>query len=223
MRVPRAALVCAAIAFVNGACWAVITPSLWVPDEVAHVGYVQRLAEAHKLPSTGAPVDDIRVPGLAGEQVAAYEGLPFGIEGRPSWAPSADRRLQARFDSGELERTRPGQAVYIGNHPPLYYLLEAIPYSVAKNTGFLNRLLAMRLFSALLGAVTVFFIFLFLRELLPRTPWAWTVGALAVAFQPMVGFMTGGVNNDVLVYAASAALFFGFARAFRRGLHRRRG
>ena len=35
---------------------------------------------------------------------------------------------------------------------------------------------ALRLLSALLAAMTVLFVFLFLRELLPSTPWAWTVG-----------------------------------------------
>ena len=43
-------------------------------------------------------------------------------------------------------------------------------------------------------------------------PWTWTVGALAVAFQPMFGFMAGGVHPDNLFFAASAALLFG-ARA----------
>ena len=64
---------------------------------------------------------------------------------------------------------------------------------------------------------------MFVRELLPTTPWAWTVGGLAVAFQPMFGFMSGGVNNDNLLYAASAALLFLMARAFRRGLDLRLG
>ena len=50
----------------------------------------------------------------------------------------------------------------------------------------------MRLVSAPLAAITVLFTFLFLREVLPAAPWAWTVGALAVAFQPMFGFISAG-------------------------------
>lgn len=217
-RVPRAAVVCGALAFLNGACWAVITPTFWTPDEPGHVGYVQRLAEAGELPNAGAASVDAPSAGLAEEQVVVYGALPFSVEGRPSWSGDRDEDLQRTLASGTLERTRPGQAVYIGNHPPLYYLLETIPYRAAHSAGFLDRLLLMRLFSALLAGFTVFWVFLFLRELLPRTEWAWTVGALAVAFQPLLGFLAGGVTNDNLVYTVSAALFYSLARGFRRGL-----
>jgi hypothetical protein len=81
----------------------------------------------------------------------------------------------------------------------------------------------MRLLSAVLAAVTVLLIFLFLRELLPGTPWAWSVGSLAVALQPMFGFISGGVNGDNLLYAAGAGVFLALALSFRRGLTTRRG
>lgn len=217
-RVPRAAFACAIVATVNAACWAVITPTFWVPDEPAHVGYVQQVAELGKLPSQRGTLPALTPTGLAEEQSFVYGSLPFAPEGRPSWSRSADAQLQRVTAGGKLERTRPGQAVYIGNNPPLYYLLEALPYKAFQGASFLDRLFAMRLFSALFGGLTVFFVFLFLRELLPRTSWAWTVGALVVAFQPVLGFISGGVNNDSLVYAASAAVFFGVARAFRKGL-----
>lgn len=217
-RVPRAALVCAAIAVANAVCWAAITPTFWVPDEPPHVGYVQRLAEAGTLPSRGSDVADIDRPGLAEEQSIVYGELRFGVEGRPSWSRASDARLERALNTEGLERTTPGQALYALNHPPLYYLLEVVPYRALHGESFLDRLFAMRLFSALFAGVTVFFAFLFLRELLPRTKWVWTVGALALAFHPVLGFMAGGVNNDVLAYAAAAALFYGIARAFRRGL-----
>ena len=47
--------------------------------------------------------------------------------------------------------------------------------------------------SALLAALTTLFTFLFLREVLEE-PWTWTVGALAVAFQPLFGFISSGVH-----------------------------
>jgi 4-amino-4-deoxy-L-arabinose transferase-like glycosyltransferase len=62
---------------------------------------------------------------------------------------------------------------------------------------------------------------LFVREALPREPWAWTTGGLAVGLLPLLGSMSGAVNPDSMLYAVSAALFFCLARAFRRGLSRR--
>jgi 4-amino-4-deoxy-L-arabinose transferase-like glycosyltransferase len=210
-RVPRAAWVCAAIACANAVCWAATTPPYWIPDEVASMGYVQYVAENGDVPRFGSTGDPSQ------EQRLAYSGIPFSVEGRPSWLEAGQRNLFEVLSS-DPERTSPGQAAYLANYPPLYYGLAAIPYRVAYEANFLDRLFAVRLFSALLGGLTVLFVFMFLRELLPASPWAWTVGALAAAFQPMFGFMTGGVTNDALLYTASALLFFLMARAFRRGL-----
>ena len=104
------------------------------------------------------------------------------------------------------------------NQPPLYYALEAVPYWISPSNDLLTRLVFMRLLSALMAAGTVLAVFLFLRELLPHTPWAWTVGALMVAFQPMFDFIGAGVNGDNLLYLASALTIYAIARAYRRGL-----
>jgi 4-amino-4-deoxy-L-arabinose transferase-like glycosyltransferase len=211
-RVPVAGWVCAAIACVSGICWAATTPTYWAPDEIAGIGYVQYIAENGDIPRTGTGGD------FSEEQFA----VPFSVQGRPLWLETENRNLFRRLDS-DLERTRRGQAYYLANYPPLYYALDAIPYRIAYGANFLDRVFAMRLLSALLGALTVLFVFMFLRELLPSTPWAWTVGGLAVAFQPMFGFMSGAIHNDNLLYACSAALLFLVARAFRRGLDLRLG
>jgi len=71
-----------------------------------------------------------------------------------------------------------------------------------------------------LSAITILFIFLFLGELFPGTPWVWTAGALAAAFEPLFGFMSGGVNNDNALNLCAAALLYCLARGFRRGLSR---
>ena len=209
--VPLAAWACAAIAGANGICWAATTPPYWVPDEIAAIGYVQYVAENGDVPRTGV-----------GDYSDEMYSVPFSAEGRPPWLQGQSDEVFENLGR-DLNRSRPGQAGYLVNYPPLYYALGAIPYRIAYEASFLDRIFAMRLVSALFGALTVLFIFMFLRELMPRTPWAWTVGALAVAFQPMFGFMTGGVSNDSLLYATSAALFFLVARAFRCGLTLRLG
>ena len=220
--VPRAALVCAAIAVVNGVCWAAITPTFWVPDEVSHVGYAQHIAETGRLPSI--PADGAsESPGPSEEQNFLSQGLPFSVEGRPSWSPARDRQFKRALERGGFDRSRLGQGLAANVHPPLYYLAQAIPYRLARDRSLLDRVMAMRLLSALLAGVTIFFTFLFLRELLPRSPWAWTVGGLVTAFQPLLGFLAGGVNNDNLAFAVSAALFYGIARGFHRGLGAREG
>ena len=210
-RVPTTAWICAAIAAANAACWATVTPPFWVPDEPAHAGYVQHLAETGGPPKP-APYKPSE------EQSALAGGLQFNVEGRPPWLEQEAEESRQALDSANLGRVEEGQAYGAVNYPPLYYAYEALPYLVFYGASFDDRLYAMRLFSALLAGLTALFTFLFIRELIPRTPWVWTIGALAVAFQPLLGFLSGGVNNDVLILTASAALLFGLARAFRRGL-----
>lgn len=209
-------MACAAIAWGHAAVWAVATPTFQVPDEQTHFGYTQYLAETGRLPSSSAPSR------VTLEQVVLSEGTPFSIEGWPTWMPGQNRHLHR-----QLRTVRPSavdnEAIEAVNNPPLYYALEVIPYRAARSLDALDRLFVMRLFSALFAALTVAFTFLFLRELLPGTPWAWTTGALAVAFQPLFAFMAGGVNNDNLMYTCGAILVYLLARAFRRGLSPRLG
>ncbi len=60
---PRAAWGCFLVATLNAVCWAVITPTFWVPDEPAHAGYAQFVAERGALPSLSSNTDALRVPG----------------------------------------------------------------------------------------------------------------------------------------------------------------
>jgi 4-amino-4-deoxy-L-arabinose transferase-like glycosyltransferase len=217
--VPRALWLCAALATINAATWSVLTPAFQVPDEPVHAGYAQYLAETARVPRpTGVgfywnPPPDADL---------AFQQVPFSILGQPTWSQAQNRSLQDALAKHPPSKAE-GGAGYASSNPPLYYVWEAIPYRIAASGTFLDRMQAMRLGSALLAGFTVAFIFLFLRELLPRVRWAWTVGALAVAFQPLFGFMGGGINNDNLVWTCSAALLFGIARAFRLGLTPRRG
>jgi Predicted membrane protein (DUF2142) len=215
-RVPRAGRICFALAFVNAAIWGVVVPPFQVPDEIAHFGYAQYLAETGKPPPQG--------PGAqysAQEQNALGALDFFSVIGRPQMrgilTTAEDRDLRA------VLATHPspigeGGASSITSQPPLYYALEAIPYWLSPSHDILTRLALMRLLSALIAACTVLTVFLFLRELFPGTPWTWTVGALAVAFQPTFNFIAAGVQGDNLLFLASAMTFLVLLRAYRRGL-----
>lgn len=220
-RVPRAGRVCALIALVNAIIWSVVIPPFQVPDEISHFGYAQYLAE-HGAPPPQRP----GVAQYSDEQQTALTYLRFftivGRSDQPALRTDAeDAALRAALAAGP-SRDGPGGASSATNQPPLYYALQAVPYWLSPSHDILFRLQMMRLLSALLAALTVLCVFLFLRELLPGTPWAWTVGALAVAFQPSFMFISAGVHGDNLLYLASAAVLLALARAFRRGLTTRR-
>jgi len=216
--VPTAAWICAAVACLNAVCWSLITPPFEVPDEPDHFAYVQTLVHTGGLPSAAGT--------YGGEELAALEGLRVeAVSEKPEFQPVATRAQQATLlrDLKRSEHARQRRSDYAGvaaSEPPLYYALEAIPYSVGGLGTLLDRIELMRLLSALMCGLTALFTFLFVREALPGVRWAWTVAGLGVALVPLLGFMSGAVNPDAMLYAVTAAAFYCLARAFRRGLTR---
>jgi hypothetical protein len=212
--------VCFVIAFVNAAIWGVVVPPFQVPDEIAHFGYAQYLAEHGRPPPQG--------PGAqysAQEQVTLEKLFFFNVIGRPQMrgilTPAEDRRLRDAL-AANPSPVGPGGATPITNQPPLYYALEAVPYWLSPSHDILTRLAFMRLLSALLAACTVLAVFMFLRELFPGSPWAWPAGALVVAFQPTFAFIAAGVQGDNLLFLCSTLTFLMLLRAYRRGFTKRR-
>jgi 4-amino-4-deoxy-L-arabinose transferase-like glycosyltransferase len=215
--VPTAAWACALVALANGLAWSLIVPPFEVPDENAHYAYVVHLAETGNLPRPAIPVR----PLPPRQEYLMNALLTFGMVGdRENPAPLTDGQ-QKSIESVEAEKlpaTAPGDALSATNNPPAYYFLEAAVYKLMPSGRVLDKLAAMRVLSALMGAITVLLVFMFLRDLLPTRSWAWTTGALVVAFQPLFGFISGGVNNDNLLYLAGAGTLWGVARSFRGGL-----
>ncbi len=219
-RLPRAAWIVLIVGFVNAAIWTAVIPPFQVPDETDHFAYAQYLAETGKPPPQGP------LPSLSPQESAALNSLFFfDVIGHPAErgviTPGEDTALRQAL-AGANPRGA-GGSDSVSNQPPLYYALVAIPYRLSPSGDILARLELMRLVSALLAGLTALAVFLFLREVFPSLPWAWSVGSLVVAFQPQFEFIAAGVHSDSLLFFAAAATFLALARAGRRGLTPRRG
>jgi 4-amino-4-deoxy-L-arabinose transferase-like glycosyltransferase len=231
----------------NAGVMAFVTPPLQVIDEPTHVGYVEYIAATGKvphhnparLPPFGLIPTDLHVEKITTDARPASispdryvrqtwdfslveEGLPFSFFGQPSWDTHDAQQLSSAL---RVARRGPTQQEVdtASQYMPLYYLYEAVPALAGRHMNAIDRLYAMRVWSGLLVGLTACLVYLFIREVLPRYKWAGPIGALAVAFQPMVAFYGGGVNNDAGLYAASAGLLLLLARSFRRGLTGKRG
>ncbi len=214
-RLPAAAWGCALAALLNALCWSLITPPFQVPDESAHYAYVQTLAENHRLPS---PTLSKLSPALEVVLLDLHSAeISFNPSHRSLVAESQQRQLELDQRAG-LSSRGPGGADQASTEPPVYYALQLVPYALGSFGSVLARLQLMRLLSSVFAAITALFAFLFVREALPRSRWAWTVGGMAVALFPLLGFISGGVNPDAMLYAVCAALYYCLARGFRRGL-----
>jgi hypothetical protein len=218
-QIPRTAWLCAAIATLSAACWSLITPPFQAPDEPSHFAYAQQLAETWRLPTSSVGRFSQE------EEVALLDLNQAEVRWHPEIgtisSPAAQRRLQ-RDLARPLARAGAQGAGVAASEPPLYYALETIPYYLGSGGTLLDRLELMRLLSALMAGLTALFTFLFVREALPAVAWAWAVGGVAAALTPLLGFTSGVVTPDAMLYAVCAAIFYTLARAFRRGLNWKR-
>jgi hypothetical protein len=208
------------IAAVNASCWALITPVFQGPDEVDHFAYAQSLVERGQGPSHD-PLSPLQR--WSGSENRALEDLSFFTDHQVGdtkvpWLSSQQRSYEAEVAARPPKRDNGGGYTTSAAHGPLYYLTLAPAYLATRHSSVFAQLTLMRLTSALVGALVVLFTFLLVRELAPRRPWLAVLAALLVAFEPMYGFISGIVNNDVGVNAAAAGLALLLIRMLRRGL-----
>jgi Predicted membrane protein (DUF2142) len=219
-RVRRLAAGVAVVAVANAAAWALLTPVWQGPDEPDHFAYLQTLAEQGELPD--------RQPGGAGafssgsvvalDATRTYSVVALG-DTKPPWLPQDEQHFR------ELSEESPGREDDGGGfllstsaHQPGYYGLALPAYLLADSQSTFTELTAARLVSALLAGLAALCTFLTVRELAPRHQWLGVAAGLLVAFQPMIAFMFGVLNNDAGVNAAAALLAFLLVRGLRRGL-----
>ncbi len=208
-----------AIAALNFACWALVTPSFQAPDEVDHFAYTQSLVERGQGPSRNAFSPLLRwssAENLALEDMSFFTDHQVG-DTTPPWLSLQERRYRAQMAALRPRSDDGGGNETAATHGPIYYAALAPAYVAASSSPF-AQLTLMRLTSALIGALTVLFTFLLARELAPGRPWLAVLAALLVAYEPMYGFISGAVNNDVGVNAGAAALELLLIRLLRRGV-----
>ncbi|MFI5003705.1 MAG: DUF2142 domain-containing protein [Solirubrobacterales bacterium] len=219
-RTLRPAVAVALIAFANAASWALITPAFNAPDEPDHFAYAQYVAETGRAP---ARVPDARPPyssdqALALNAVDVYSQVGLS-DGRPPWLTLDQRAWEREREAIPHPAGNGGGVTAAASpHQPAYYALLAPAYEAVRSQSTFSQLTAMRLVSALLGALVALCAFGVVRELLPQQPLAAAAAGLLVAFQPMFGFIAGAVNNDNGINAAAALSLYLVIRGLRRGL-----
>ena len=220
LRFLRPAVAIALIAFLNAASWALITPAFNSPDEPSHFSYAQYFAETghapERAPGPGPPYSSDETLALDATDLYSQISNPFG---RPPWLELQQRQWEQLLASTPHPGNNGGGYTEAASpHQPAYYALLAPAYLAVRSQSTFSQLTAMRLVSALLGALVAACAFGVVRELLPRQRVAAVASGLLVAFHPMFGFISGAVNNDNGINAAAALSLYLVIRALRRGL-----
>jgi 4-amino-4-deoxy-L-arabinose transferase-like glycosyltransferase len=131
------------------------------------------------------------------------------------------------WDNDLLERLKatkfpPSESVaavrYEGWQPPLYYVLAAPIYGLAMGLGREEMVDALRLFTVLLGALTLLVSYALARAAFGSTgsPWLALAVPLAMVGVPMFTAMSAAVTNDGLANLLAALLSLEAVRALRR-------
>jgi hypothetical protein len=221
-RVPTAVWICALVAFLNAFAWSLITPPFQGKDEVDHFAYIAQLAEKGALPSGSGAENEYSPEQQLTMEALHYYTVRFSPSNASLTTEAEQQELTRAVHAGASTVPAESGAGIATSEPPLYYALQTIPYFIAQGN-ILDQLQLMRVVGALFAAITALFTVLFLREVFPRSRWIATVVGLCVALQPLLGFISGSVNPDSMLYAVAAAVFYCLARAFRRGLTLRLG
>ncbi|MAU00785.1 MAG: hypothetical protein CL608_26875 [Anaerolineaceae bacterium] len=169
-----------------GAMYALVTPVFEASDELWHYPMIRHLADGNPLP---VQVFD---PAQAGpwKQEASQPPLYYYLGAALTfWIDTSDMET-VRWENPHVDN---GILTADGNINLTIHNPEWNPWH-----GTLLAVRIVRLFSVLLGAVTVYLTYLIGKELAPNRPEI-ALGAAAInAFTPMFLFISGAVNNDNL-------------------------
>ena len=176
--------------------YSLCVPLFEAPDEVWHYGYVYWAAGGNGLPSPDSS-DGLVIWAQEGSQPPLYY-LMAGLLTRPltgSLVPG-DWESSVRYNP----HAAVGEADSFGNRNHLIHgTWDRWPWH-----GIALGAHAARLFSIVLGAVTIAFAYLIGRHLAPRRKLPAVLAAALVAFNPQFLFLSASVSNDNLIAATCA-------------------
>ncbi|AMO93812.1 hypothetical protein CFter6_1094 [Collimonas fungivorans] len=160
-----------------------VTPFPGVPDEIGHFAYVQDIAYGKGIPILSAP--------STGKSIIGSDIMKY------------------------VEKTTNAQPAYnwIAQHPPIYYVVAAIPLKIGSfitdDPEILFRL--PRIVSALSGALLLLVLFRIFKTIGLDTSRSTAIAA-AISFIPMVSNLSSGTNHDILLFLFCALATFFFTR-----------
>ena len=217
---PRPLLALLAVAAIQAVTWAILVPPLQGPDEMAHVGYTQKLVEDRSIPwhpSGGGGPERVSTEARVALGWGGVEALRANPPARPPGSQVAVREWERHSANYGRAQRRDGGTTTAMTNPPLYYVYDAVPYVAFVHAGFFDRALAMRLWNLPLVLAFVALTWLLTGELFARRRWAQTLATGAVALQPQVVQEGAVVGPDILLAGIWTGFLYLAVVTLRRG------
>jgi hypothetical protein len=191
-----------------GIAYNIATPIFETPDEVWHYAYVRELAIYHRLPVVDAD----------GAQPYRHEGL------QPPLYYAMGSVFISWMNGSDLESFPPpnpfariGDPRAESNDNRNAFLHQSDDQFPLRGTTLAVHLI--RLFSTLLGAITIVATFALARELFPQQITIALGAAAFIALLPQFIFISSAISNDNLATALTASALYLIVRIARRGMN----
>jgi hypothetical protein len=178
-------------ALLRSVLWASVQPAWLAPDEDYHWLYINYLVEKHTVPSLDKPEYTAE---LFKGVVLTHQGN-YLTGARTNYSGSPHAVLSKLGGPGSEREPAPPKPRPV-LHPPGYYLGGALVDRVLWSNVSVTRLTGIRYYSALLGAITIFFAWLLAAQVLARE-WERLAAAALAATQPILAFSASTITNDV--------------------------
>lgn len=190
------------LGLMRGGFYAITVPPWQHPDEPTHFEHARYIAVTGQWPAWA----DVNLPL---RQMIADSMRRFNFWRDPPPDP---------FDPAAL--AAPGISligISTAAQPRLYYLLAALWLQPVLNFPVETQLYALRLLSVVLNLAALMCIYAAASEFFSGNFQLTMSASVFVLFQPMYTDIMSAVNNDVLINTLGCALFWVFARLYRRG------
>jgi hypothetical protein len=186
-------------ALLRSVLWASVQPAFFAPDEDYHWLYINYLVEKGTVPKLNGPFYTAELYRAVYE---THQGQYFlGPRTAYTGSPHAVLKLLAG-PSSEREPAPPKPRPVL--HPPGYHLGGALVDLLLNNKVSVTRMTGIRYYSAVLGALTIFFAWLLAAQVFARE-WERLAAAAVAATQPILAFSASTITNDVAVAAVLTA------------------
>lgn len=209
-------------ALLSSIVWATFMPLWQFPDEQAHFAQVQNYSELKSSPKQKKDLsfeiyESERILGTlrdnAGRNKYTYNP-DYRIEYSNSYVGIEENYLKSLPRSSRTEHVKKESPRY----PPLFYVISSLGYLFTYNQDLFVRVFATRLVSSLMFIGIVYFAYKFSQELFPKEKHLQMATAIAVAFHPMLTFVSSGINNDTLLNLLSVVILYLLMKIVRQGI-----
>ena len=204
---------------VNSLTWSVAVPLWQGTDEAAHFGLIQYIAETGRLPEREHRYRSEEI--MLSSEFSDVSRLPWDATQRQAFAPGdvglREHKIEALDPAlrTSFERRAVNQVMLV---PPLYGAIGAIFYRLRYDASVIERAFAVRVYSILISAIALAFVYLLAREVWPEQSNLWLTLTLLVAFQPQFTYSAAGGTSDVLAMLWFTVLTYLMVRALRWGI-----